>query len=221
MQTLEDIKLAYEEALLNGKTREGYELIQEALNEGQSLIDIYLIIAEAMYSIGDLWETNDISIAQEHAATAITQFVLTQISAESIKHYSPLDTKAFIFSIESNTHYLGIQMIKSVFNVYGIQTFDYGPNVPNTDIVNEISEKQPHYVAYSVSMPDHIDKAKQLSQMIRECPTGTSPMIIIGGYAFVKEPHLLEQVDHDYYFPTILELEDWLREQTNMIPSNT
>jgi methanogenic corrinoid protein MtbC1 len=62
MSTLAAVRESYTDALLNGHTREAYDIIKEALNNPYSLIDVYTVIADAMYRIGDLWETNDISI---------------------------------------------------------------------------------------------------------------------------------------------------------------
>ncbi|GEM04872.1 hypothetical protein HMI01_18600 [Halolactibacillus miurensis] len=221
MPTIQAVKENYTDALLNGHTREAYDVIKAALNNQYSLIDVYTVIADAMYSIGDLWETNDISIAQEHAATAITQFVLTQISAESIKTFTLEGKKAVVFSIESNTHYLGIQMIKNLFNVYQIQTFDFGPNVPNSDIIERIETLGVDVVAYSVTMSEHIDKAVELSETLKRLDPLTRPVIIVGGYAFHRDETLLRHVFYDYYFKTIKDLSGWLEEGKSFVKKKT
>ncbi len=221
MPTLATVKEHYTDALLNGHTREAYDIIKEALNNHYSLIDVYTVIADAMYSIGDLWETNDISIAQEHAATAITQFVLTQVSAESVKTFQIEGKKAAVFSVESNTHYLGIQMIKNLFNVYQIQTFDFGPNVPNRDIIERIEALSVDVVAYSVTMPEHIDKAIELSDTLNKLNPDTRPVIIVGGYAFHRDESLLRHVFYDYYFKTIKDLSGWLEEGKDFVKLRT
>lgn len=221
MPTLQVVKERYTDALLNGYTREAYDIVKNALINQYSLIDIYTVIADAMYSIGDLWETNEISIAQEHAATAITQFVLTQISAESIKAFQIEGKKAAVFSVESNTHYLGIQMIKNLFNVYQIQTFDFGSNVPNSDIYERIETLGVDLVAYSVTMPEHIDKAIELSETLQMLDPATRPVVIVGGYAFHRDESLLQHVFYDYYFKTIKDLSSWLEEGKDFLKTRS
>lgn len=221
MVALELVNERYTDALLNGHTREAYDIIKEALSHQYSLIDVYTVIADAMYSVGDLWETNDISIAQEHAATAITQFVLTQISAESVKTFQIEGKKAAVFSVESNTHYLGIQMIKNLFNVYQIQTFDFGPDVPNTDIIERIEALNVDIVAYSVTMPEHIDKAMDLSDTLKLLDPDTRPVVIVGGYVFHQDESLLGHVFYDYYFKTIKDLSGWLEEGKTFVKLKT
>ncbi|PXW91517.1 methanogenic corrinoid protein MtbC1 [Streptohalobacillus salinus] len=210
MQSKETLKAAYQKALLSGQTKEAYAIIQGAFEEERSLIDVYTVIADAMYGIGDLWETNEISIAQEHAATAITQFVLTQISAQSMQHFNPSSKKAAVFSIESNTHYLGIQMIKNLFNVHNILTYDFGPNVPNKDIVEQISALDIDYVAYSVTMASHLEKAIDLSEQLEEIDVVDRPIIFVGGFVFRNNEQLLEDIYYDYYFESISQMSDWL-----------
>ncbi|GEN56558.1 hypothetical protein GCM10012290_11800 [Halolactibacillus alkaliphilus] len=221
MPTLQVVKERYTDALLNGYTREAYDIVKKALENQYSLIDIYTVIAEAMYSIGDLWETNEISIAQEHAATAITQFVLTQISAESIKDFQVEGKKAAVFSVESNTHYLGIQMIKNLLNVYQIQTFDFGSNVPNSDIHERIETLGVDLVAYSVTMPEHIDKAIELSETLQMLDPDTRPVVIVGGYAFHQDESLLEHVYYDYFFKTIHDLSRWLEKDKEFLKTRS
>lgn len=221
MPTLQVVKERYTDALLNGYTRDAYDIVKNALINQYSLIDIYTVIADAMYSIGDLWETNEISIAQEHAATAITQFVLTQISAESIKAFQIEGKKAAVFSVESNTHYLGIQMIKNLFNVYKIQTFDFGSNVPNSDIYERIETLDVDLVAYSVTMPEHIDKAIELSETLQMLDPATRPVVIVGGYAFHRDESLLQHVFYDYYFKTIKDLSSWLEEGKDFLKTRS
>lgn len=221
MPTLQIVKERYTAALLNGYTREAYDIVQKAFENQYSLIDIYTVIADAMYSIGDLWETNEISIAQEHAATAITQFVLTQISAESIKDFQVEGKKAAVFSVESNTHYLGIQMIKNLLNVHQIQTFDFGSNVPNSDIYERIETLGVDLVAYSVTMPEHINKAIELSETLQMLEPDTRPVVIVGGYAFHQDESLLEHVYYDYFFKTIHDLSRWLEKDKKFLKTRS
>ncbi|GEM01972.1 Methanogenic corrinoid protein MtbC1 [Halolactibacillus halophilus] len=221
MSALEVVREKYTNALLNGHTREAYDIIKEALSNQYSLIDVYTVITDAMYSTGDLWETNDISIVQEHVATAITQFVLTQISAESVKSFQMDSKKAAVFSVESNTHYLGIQMIKNLFNIYQMQTFEFGPNVPNSDLIERIQALNIDVVAYSVTMTEHIDKAVELSETLKMLDPETRPIVIVGGYAFHCDETLLKQVFYDHYFKTIKDLSGWLEEGKEFIKHTT
>ena len=49
------------------------------LREGHSLLDIYVeIFQESLYQVGRAWEMNELTVAEEHMATAITQYVIAQ-----------------------------------------------------------------------------------------------------------------------------------------------
>lgn len=217
MKSTDELKSAYQASLLHGSTQEAYQIIEEALTSNLSLISVYTVIADAMYSIGDLWETNEISIAQEHAATAITQFVLTQISAESLKSMHTSNQRAAVFSVESNAHYLGIQMIKNMFNIYNVQTFDFGPNVPNEDIIERVTTLEIDIVAYSVTMSNQIEVAQRLSQLFEQMDEDIRPIVIVGGYAFRLNPDLLNELYYDHHFESVKALSEWLEEQESQM----
>lgn len=53
---------------------------REALSEGSTLPALYVdVFRPALYEVGARWESNRLTVAQEHIATAITQFVMAQI----------------------------------------------------------------------------------------------------------------------------------------------
>ena len=51
-----------------------------AFCNGGLIPDIYRdVFQDALYEIGTLWETNQISVAEEHMGTAITQYVMSNL----------------------------------------------------------------------------------------------------------------------------------------------
>ena len=67
-------------ALVQGQRRAALTLVTEALDNGAPLLDVYVdLLQTAQFEIGRLWETNAITVAQEHMATAITQYVMAQL----------------------------------------------------------------------------------------------------------------------------------------------
>lgn len=61
-------------SLLREDTRQALYLIQQFLEKGIPLNDIYVkILAESMHRVGDLWHTARISVAEEHYCTSVTQ----------------------------------------------------------------------------------------------------------------------------------------------------
>ena len=67
-------------SLLREDTRQALYLIQQFLEKGIPLNDIYVeILAESMHRVGDLWHTARISVAEEHYCTSVTQMAMSQM----------------------------------------------------------------------------------------------------------------------------------------------
>ncbi|MFT5874532.1 MAG: methanogenic corrinoid protein MtbC1 [Clostridium sp.] len=76
---MEDIK-KYEDdffkALLEGNRLECQKVMKEFRKSNLSIIVLYEeIFKKSLYRIGQMWESNKISVAVEHMATSITIFV--------------------------------------------------------------------------------------------------------------------------------------------------
>ena len=70
----------YLQALLRGDRKTASGLVLEAVEKGTSVKDIYLnVFQTCQYEIGRLWQTNEISVAQEHYCTAATQLIMSQL----------------------------------------------------------------------------------------------------------------------------------------------
>lgn len=68
------------QALLSGQRLAAVTVAREMLRIGHTLVDVYAdLLQEALYEVGRLWESNQITVAQEHMATAIVQQVMAQL----------------------------------------------------------------------------------------------------------------------------------------------
>ena len=63
-----------------------------------------------MYYIGELWENNEISVADEHLATAVCDMILTELSQEKTKNVT-IDKKVMLLGLEEEQHYIGLRMV--------------------------------------------------------------------------------------------------------------
>ena len=68
------------QALLQGQRKPACTIALEAVREGHPVIEVYAeVLGESLHEVGRLWESNRITVAAEHTATAIVQFVLAQL----------------------------------------------------------------------------------------------------------------------------------------------
>ena len=92
-----------------------------------------------MYRVGEMWESNQISVATEHLATSITESLLNHIF-QSVDSDRRVGKKVIIAGTEKENHQVGTQIVKervdtlnetNYFNVK-IETSDLSEGVPDS-----------------------------------------------------------------------------------------
>ena len=88
--------------------------IQQISSKKLSITDFYEnVIKPALYKVGLLWEMNEIGVATEHLATAITEGVLNDIYSIS-EHKTLVDRKVVVACTENELHQVGITGVPTV-----------------------------------------------------------------------------------------------------------
>lgn len=147
-------ELAVEQALSYMEQHGKYRLYEE-------------VITPAMYEIGKMWEENRITVADEHLATGISDFVLTVVD-ERNKGTAKNGRTVLLFGVEKEEHYLGLKMVASLFRDKGWTTRYLGPNLPVESAIAAMNKWAPDVIGVSASManrvPDVLTYLKQLNQ---------------------------------------------------------
>lgn len=187
----------YLQSLLRGDRKIASQLVLDAVATGTSVKDLYLgVFQPCQYEIGRLWQTNQISVAQEHFCTAATQLVMSQLYSH-------------IFSTEKNgltlvatcvagdLHEIGIRMVADFFELDGWHTFYLGSNTPHAGVVATIVERHADVVAISATIPYHVQAVHDLTRAIRQDPSCRHVKILVGGHPFNRDPDLWRRIETD------------------------
>ncbi len=193
----------YEEAgdylglLLDAKRGHAAELIDELVERGVSVQDIYEHIFQVtQYEIGVLWQRNEINVAHEHYCTAATQLIMSRlypIIFSTSKH----GAKLVACSVSNELHEMGIRMVSDFFEMNGWDTYYMGSNMPNAQLIHSLLENEADLFAISVTLPVHIGKVKTLIEQIRERDDLKDLKIMAGGYPFAIIPDLEKKIGAD------------------------
>ena len=158
-------------------------------------IDVFLIQA-ALVSIGLKWQSNQISIAQEHLATATAQTVMADSFSKSA--LPPLNgKKALLACIESNDHSVGLRMVSDAFELAGWDVQFLGANAPTRAMVEQVVAYQPDLVGLSISFPHQLSVTRDAIASIRGQLGDACPQIMIGGAAVNRFPALVKCIGAD------------------------
>lgn len=177
-----DLYGKYLEDLLAGRRSQCRDLVLRLLEDGMDVKDLYIrLFQESMYEVGRLWETARISVATEHLATSITEFLLTLVYPK-IFAAEHLDKLAIISCTANEYHQIGGKMVADIFELNGWHGHFLGANTPTADLAAMIREKDPDVLALSLSvyfnMPKLFEILDQLKDSFPQLP------IILGGQAF-------------------------------------
>ena len=176
--------MEFEAALLSGNRRQAHAVLRRCIAQRRSLIDFELhVIQSALYNIGQKWQTNQVSVAQEHMATAIAQSVMT-VALQNAHPPVSIDQRVLLACVEGNNHSLGLQMVADAFLIAGWEVQFLGADVPTTSLIRQTAEWKPDLIGLSVSFPQQVRVAKAVIVQLDEHFGRSRPAVIIGGLAF-------------------------------------
>jgi methanogenic corrinoid protein MtbC1 len=183
-RSADDLERDYLQCLIAPDGRRARQLVEHALAAGVPAATIYLrVIVPAMHEIGRLWETAQLSVAQEHLATQITQAVIASLGL----HLTAGDRigagrVAIASSTPGELHALAGQIVADFLEAQGWTVLALGADVPAHELVALAHEREAQLVALSTALPGHLLQVTRTCQLLRQLPT--PPYIVAGGRAY-------------------------------------
>jgi MerR family transcriptional regulator, light-induced transcriptional regulator len=149
-----------------------------------SLRDAYLhVFVPVQQELGRMWHMNEITVAEEHFATATIQLVMAQLLP--LAKRKPFDGRIMIAgSCAGNAHELGVRFVADFFELDGWRAIYLGPNVPAEDLILAVNDFRAHLVALSACLPTQLRAVEETVNAIRQSGLHKQPKIILGGQAF-------------------------------------
>lgn len=186
----------YLERLLAGQRHEAVGLVVDAVERGQVGVQaVYLdVLQVALREIGRRWENNEVSVAQEHFTTAVTQLTMSRLYNHIFgteKHGGVMVATC----VSGELHEVGLRMVSDFFELAGWDTFFLGSNMPASGVVDEAKRRSAELLAISVTLDRHMPRVEELISLARELPR--PPKILVGGYPFLAEPERWRRVGAD------------------------
>jgi len=180
----------FEAALLSGSQREALGVVNTCLDDGKSLIEVQMhVIQPALYSIGEKWQANLVSVAQEHMATAMVESVMTVALLRSPPPV-PNGRRVLLACVEGNHHAIGLRMVADSFLLSGWEVEYLGANVPTPALVQQVADWKPDVVGLSVSFAQQLGTVKAVMAAMTERLGMARPAVIVGGLAVNRFHHL-------------------------------
>jgi methanogenic corrinoid protein MtbC1 len=197
----------YQAALLAGDRSTCTGIVQTMLDEGVSLKDIYLhVFQRALYHVGELWESQRISVSVEHLATAITERLLSLVQGRLLASGGGHGKTILIACVKQEHHRIGARMIADYCELRGWRGYFSGANTSTTELLEMIKVRRPHLLGLSLGiyarLPDLLTTLDAVRQAYPDLP------VVIGGQAFRwGNLDVLQSYAHVSYCASLEELE--------------
>lgn len=204
--------------LIEGNRPKCSAYTRDYLARKNSVMDLYEhVFKPALYEVGRLWETNQISVATEHLATAITEGILNELFEQIISD-KKFTNKVIVAGVESERHQVGLKMVADVFEMKGWECFFLGAGLPVPELLRFVRQVKPDLVAISLSVYfNFASLLKAISALRNEFP---DLQIILGGQAFSHiSSEAMLQLDNAIVFTDLYSLEDYI-DHFNLKPKN-
>jgi MerR family transcriptional regulator, light-induced transcriptional regulator len=185
MEKLPDPRLKdlFRESLLAGDRMASSHMVRELLEKNIPVQTVYEeLIKHALYQVGELWENNRITVAEEHLATSVSEAVMNELLPYLVTKTKKKKKKAMLACVENELHQVGVKMVADVFELKGWDSFFLGSNVPIGDLVAYAGKVHPDIFALSASIYFHIPDLKSMLLDIRASFPDTP--VLVGGQAF-------------------------------------
>jgi methanogenic corrinoid protein MtbC1 len=178
------VRGAYLAALLASDLGGAREVLDEAIAAGMPVRRIYLdVLQPTLYEIGRLWSHAEISIAQEHLATAATQSAMARL-AESLADgpRSVRSGTAVVACVSDELHAVGGRMVADFLEADGWRVVFLGQLTPGTDLAALAAEQGATLVALSAALPERVPLVAETCAALRALDP--APFVLVGGQAF-------------------------------------
>ncbi len=195
--TTEETLECYLAAVRAGERRRAFDVVDAARQAGLGMRELYLgVFQPALRTVGELWQQNLLSVAEEHFATAITQTAMLKVYGDAPP---PVDDGPLLVAAcaESERHEIGLRMLCDFMEVEGWRTVFLGATVPQESLVDLVMRRRPDLVALSAAIPPHLPQVRDTIAAIRAALPEAAPHILVGGRPFVDRPDLADALGAD------------------------
>lgn len=197
---------------LKGNHQDALSFIQQYPEQNITTV-FSKLITPAMYHIGQLWESNEISVADEHLATGVCDFVLSRLYYIT-PDKTPSENKAMFLCLQGEEHYLGIKMISNIFSEKGWNCINFGSNLPLEYALKSALQHKPQVIGLSVSIVYNLPILKKYVETLASLPF--KPTVLIGGRLagrYDLEPY----ADKGVIIKDIEQAQEWLENKTERL----
>jgi methanogenic corrinoid protein MtbC1 len=171
-----------------------YAAMDAGLPAEDALLDV---IAPVQFKIGSEWAANRVSVAQEHAASAINERVIGALAHHPAGRTTSHAGKVTVACVDGEWHALPARLLAETLRLRGWRVDFLGAQVPTPHLIAHLHQSGPDAVALSCSIPTRLPTAHAA---ITACQAA-GVAVLAGGAAFGADGRYARQLGADAWAP--------------------
>lgn len=167
--------------------------VQEVFEATRSRLALFAdLIHPAQYEIGDLWYRGEISIADEHRATAIVEAIASALPPTPAQDRSPRG-RCLLAAVGGEQHVVGLRLLAAALEDDGWTVTMLGGRTPAAELAQVVKKERPRFVGLSAG---YLPQTASLKAAIEDIKKLRVP-VLVGGPAFNRNASLWASVGAD------------------------
>jgi methanogenic corrinoid protein MtbC1 len=177
-----------ETRLIAGDAAGAWGVLESMLAGGASVADAYLdVLAPALRSIGDRWESGEIDVAIEHRASGIASRLIGRLGSRCVRRGRSRGT-VLLGAPAGERHSIPGSILADLLRLEGWDVSDLGADTPPRSFLVAAGEIDDLVaIGISVTGSGALDAAAEICSMVRAA--GISVPVLIGGRAVEHAEH--------------------------------
>ncbi|MHC4219787.1 MAG: cobalamin B12-binding domain-containing protein, partial [Planctomycetota bacterium] len=181
------------------------QVICDAADAGTPVQEIYSgALQPAQIEIGRMWHRGEITVADEHFATATSEHVMSLLRPRFARA-APRDQRVLATAVSGDLHALGIRMVAEFLEMDGWDVIYLGANMPGVDLIRALAVMNVDLLALSATSFLNLRGVGELIEAIRGTSELASTKIIVGGAPFNLVEDLWRELGADGTAPSAAE----------------
>ncbi|MEU2678539.1 cobalamin-dependent protein [Streptomyces sp. NPDC007107] len=173
-------------------------VVLTALDDGVDAESVLLdVIAPVQARVGTEWAANRLSVAQEHAASAIAERVIAALAHHPAVRTAPRLGRVTVACVDQEWHVLPARLLAEVLTLRGWRVDFLGAQVPTPHLIGHLHSNGADVVALSSSIPTRLPTAHAA---ITACQAVGVP-VLAGGAAFGPDGRHARRLGADAWEP--------------------
>ncbi|MER7576012.1 cobalamin B12-binding domain-containing protein [Streptomyces sp. NPDC126514] len=167
-------------AALDADEAAAIDVVDSAAREGWCPESLLLdVIAAVQRKVGEEWAADRITVADEHAVTAINDRAVAAL-AQRLPRPSGDRPRVTVACVDGEWHALPARLVAETLRWRGHRVDFLGAHVPTPHLITHLHATRPEAVLLSVSIPTHLPRAHAA---LTACQSIGVP-VVVGGAAF-------------------------------------